>query len=67
MFPSTSQISNTRVLISKIPEGVAPNKTHFETITQVEDVPVLKENEIFVKNIIFSMEPCKCFLTLHHN
>ncbi|KAF9306886.1 hypothetical protein BGZ74_002387 [Mortierella antarctica] len=57
MSPSTSQVSNTRVLIAKIPEGVAPNKTHFETVTQVEDVPVLKENEIFVKNIIFSMEP----------
>ncbi|KAF8987885.1 hypothetical protein BGZ52_002203 [Haplosporangium bisporale] len=57
MSLSTSQVSNTRVLISKIPEGVAPNKTHFETVTQVEDVPVLKENEIFVKNIIFSMEP----------
>ncbi|KAI1318457.1 hypothetical protein EDD11_006541 [Mortierella claussenii] len=52
-----STITNTRVLISKIPEGVAPNKSHFRTVTQTIDIPTLKENEIFVKNLIFSLDP----------
>ncbi|KAF9427250.1 hypothetical protein BGZ94_005232 [Podila epigama] len=54
---NNTKIENTFVLISKIPTGVAPNKSHFETITQVESYPVLKKNEVFVKNILFSMEP----------
>ncbi|GJJ74661.1 hypothetical protein EMPS_07019 [Entomortierella parvispora] len=47
---------NTRVLISQIPEGVAPNVSHFRTVTEVES-PVLQEREIYVKNLIFSLDP----------
>ncbi|KAF9114516.1 hypothetical protein BGX27_010573 [Mortierella sp. AM989] len=54
---NSTQITNSRVLISKIAEGVAPNKSHFRTITVNEAAPVLKENEIFVKNLIFSLDP----------
>ncbi|KAF9192848.1 hypothetical protein BGZ51_004611 [Haplosporangium sp. Z 767] len=51
------QITNTRVLISKIPEGVAPSKNHFRSETVTVDAPVLKKNEILVKNLIFSLDP----------
>ncbi|KAF9950415.1 Prostaglandin reductase 1 [Modicella reniformis] len=57
MTQNVKQISNTRVLISKIPEDVSPNKNHFRTVTVTEDAPVLKENEVFVKNLIFSLDP----------
>ncbi|KAG0340190.1 hypothetical protein BG004_006524 [Podila humilis] len=57
MSSTTSQFSNTRVLIDKIPEGVTPNKSRFTPVTTLESAPILKENEIFVKNIVFSMEP----------
>ncbi|KAF9365811.1 hypothetical protein BGX34_008142 [Mortierella sp. NVP85] len=57
MTQGVKQVSNTRVLISKIPEGVSPNKSHFRTVTLTEDAPVLKENEVFVKNITFSLDP----------
>ncbi|KAG0371277.1 hypothetical protein BC939DRAFT_410911 [Gamsiella multidivaricata] len=50
-------ISNTRVLISKIPEGIAPNKSHFRSVTITEPAPVLKENEILVQNLVFSLDP----------
>ncbi|KAG0340191.1 hypothetical protein BG004_006525 [Podila humilis] len=56
MSPS-KQYSNSRVLISKIPEGTAPNKSHFRTETITIDAPELKENELFVKSIIFSLDP----------
>lgn len=59
MAPNAKQITNTRILISKIPEGVAPNKSHFRSITYTEDAPVLKQDEILVKNLIFSLDPCK--------
>ncbi|KAG0381235.1 hypothetical protein BGX24_000005 [Mortierella sp. AD032] len=50
--------TNTRVLISQIPEGVAPTKEHFQTVTITEDKPVaLKEGSVFVKNVIFSLDP----------
>lgn len=55
---STTKYTNTRVLISKIPEGVAPNKDHFKTITATETKPVLEEGSVFVKNVIFSLDPC---------
>ncbi|KAG0246912.1 NADP-dependent alkenal double bond reductase P2 [Mortierella sp. GBAus27b] len=57
MTQSVKQISNSRVLISQIPEGVAPNKSHFRTVTVTEDVPILKENEVFIKNLTFSLDP----------
>ncbi|KAF9966538.1 hypothetical protein BGZ70_001997 [Mortierella alpina] len=57
MAPNAKQITNTRILISKIPEGVAPNKSHFRSITYTEDAPVLKQDEILVKNLIFSLDP----------
>ncbi|KAG0309075.1 hypothetical protein BGZ98_005397 [Dissophora globulifera] len=50
-------IKNSRVLASHIPEGVAPNKTHFRTVVVNEPTPQLKENEIFVKNLIFNLDP----------
>lgn len=53
-----TEYTNTRVLISKIPEGVAPNKDHFKTITVTETKPVLEEGSVFVKNVIFSLDPC---------
>ncbi|KAI1295078.1 hypothetical protein EDD11_008022 [Mortierella claussenii] len=56
MTPS-EQINNTRVLISKVPEGVSPNNSHFRSIHATEDVPSLKENELWLKNIIFSLDP----------
>ncbi|KAG0210972.1 hypothetical protein BGX28_008680 [Mortierella sp. GBA30] len=57
MASDAKQITNTRVLISKIPEGVAPNNSHFRSITYTEDAPVLKKDEILVKNMIFSLDP----------
>ncbi|KAF9124049.1 hypothetical protein BGW39_008510, partial [Mortierella sp. 14UC] len=58
MTVSNTQYTNTRVLISRIPEGVAPTKNHFQTITVTEDKPtVLGEGSVFVKNVIFSMDP----------
>ncbi|KAF9349122.1 hypothetical protein BGX26_012541 [Mortierella sp. AD094] len=57
MTPNPTQITNSRVLISKIPEGVAPNKNHFRTVSVTEAAPVLKQDEIFVKNLIFSLDP----------
>ncbi|KAF9912050.1 hypothetical protein EC991_000996 [Linnemannia zychae] len=58
MTISTTQYTNTRVLISKIPEGAAPTKEHFQTITVSEDKPtILEEGSVFVKNVIFSMDP----------
>ncbi|KAF9152703.1 hypothetical protein BG015_004839 [Linnemannia schmuckeri] len=52
-----SQITNSRVYIAQIPEGVAPNKSHFRTVTTTEDKPELQEGSIFVKNILFSLDP----------
>ncbi|KAF9929706.1 hypothetical protein FBU30_001274 [Linnemannia zychae] len=54
---TVTQHINTRVLVSRIPEGVSPNKSHFETIAVSEDKPVLKEGDVFVKNIAFSLDP----------
>lgn len=61
MTQGAKQFTNTRVLISKIPEGVSPNKSHFRTVTLTEDAPVLKENEVFIKNLTFSLDPCRSF------
>ncbi|KAK3808032.1 MAG: hypothetical protein JOS17DRAFT_797000 [Linnemannia elongata] len=55
-IPET-QFNNTRVLISQLPEGVAPNKSHFRTVTITEDKPELEEGSIFVKNAVFSLDP----------
>ncbi|KAK3815941.1 MAG: hypothetical protein JOS17DRAFT_806329 [Linnemannia elongata] len=52
-----SQITNSRVYITQIPEGVAPNKSHFRTVTTTEDKPELEEGSVFVKNILFSLDP----------
>ncbi|KAF9081548.1 hypothetical protein BGX23_000747 [Mortierella sp. AD031] len=52
-----SQITNSRVLIAQIPEGVAPNKSHFRTVTTTEDKPELVEGSIFVQNVLFSLDP----------
>ncbi|KAG0276574.1 hypothetical protein BGZ95_007342, partial [Linnemannia exigua] len=57
MTVSNNQISNTRVLAAQIPEGVAPNKTHFRTITVTEDKPELEEGSVFVKNSVLSLDP----------
>ncbi|KAG0217939.1 hypothetical protein BGX33_009101 [Mortierella sp. NVP41] len=54
---TNAQFSNTRVLISQIPEGVAPSKEYFRTFTVTEDKPALEEGSIFVKNVIFSLDP----------
>lgn len=57
-----SQITNNRVYIAQIPEGVAPHKNHFRTVTTTEDKPELEEGSVFVKNILFSLDPCKMML-----
>ncbi|KAK3845809.1 MAG: hypothetical protein J3R72DRAFT_396746 [Linnemannia gamsii] len=57
MSATNYQFTNTRVLISEIPEGVAPNKSHFRTVTVTEDKPVLEDGAIFVKNAVFSLDP----------
>ncbi|KAG0371269.1 hypothetical protein BC939DRAFT_528827 [Gamsiella multidivaricata] len=54
---TTKQVSNTRVLISKIPEGTAPNKSHFRTVNTIEEVPQLEDGAIYVKNSILSLDP----------
>jgi len=59
MTISTNQISNTRVLVSQIPEGIAPNKSHFRTITVAEDKPELADGAVFIKNSVLSLDPCK--------
>ncbi|KAG0006666.1 hypothetical protein BGZ65_005401 [Modicella reniformis] len=53
----SKQVSNTRVLLSQVPEGIALNKSHFRTVVVNEDIPELKEGAVYVKNIIFSLDP----------
>ncbi|KAF9144774.1 hypothetical protein BGX30_011538 [Mortierella sp. GBA39] len=57
MTASNNQFSNTRVLVAQIPEGVAPNKSHFRTVTVTEDKPELEDGAIFVKNSVLSLDP----------
>ncbi|KAG0063263.1 hypothetical protein BGZ89_009990, partial [Linnemannia elongata] len=57
MTTSNNQISNTRVLVAQIPEGVAPNKSHFRTVTITEDKPELEDGAVFVKNSVLSLDP----------
>ncbi|KAG0305930.1 hypothetical protein BGZ97_000928 [Linnemannia gamsii] len=57
MTASNNQISNTRVLVAQIPEGVAPNKSHFRTIAVTEDKPELEEGSVFIKNAVLSLDP----------
>ncbi|KAG0291696.1 hypothetical protein BGZ96_004905, partial [Linnemannia gamsii] len=52
-----SQITNSRIYIAQIPEGVTPSKSHFRTVTTSEDKPELEEGSVFVKNILFSLDP----------
>jgi len=52
------QYTNARVLISKIPENTAPNKSYFRTETITITAPELKENELFVKTLVISLDPC---------
>ncbi|KAF9550720.1 hypothetical protein EC957_012037 [Mortierella hygrophila] len=52
-----TQITNSRVYIAQIPVGVAPKKSHFRTVTTTEDKPELEEGSVFVKNILFSLDP----------
>lgn len=56
------QYTNTRVLISKIPENTAPNKSHFRTETITITAPELKENELFVKTLVVSLDPCMLYV-----
>ena len=68
MSPNSKQLTNTRILVTKIPQDVAPNKSHFRTVVLTEENPVLRDNEVFVQNIIFSLDPCKLsspFSTFH--
>ncbi|KAF9956416.1 Prostaglandin reductase 1 [Mortierella alpina] len=51
------QVTTTRVLVAQIPEGVAPNKSHFRTITVNEAVPELKDGAIYIQNLVFSLDP----------
>ncbi|KAG0076317.1 hypothetical protein BGZ90_008862 [Linnemannia elongata] len=57
MTTSNNQISNNRVLVAQIPEGVAPNKSHFRTVTITEDKPELEDGAVFVKNSVLSLDP----------
>ncbi|KAF9905644.1 hypothetical protein EC991_001474 [Linnemannia zychae] len=57
MTLTKNQFTNTRVLISEPPKGVAPNKSHFRTITVTEDKPELEEGAVFVKNSVLSLDP----------
>lgn len=59
------QVSNTRVLVAQIPEGVAPNKSHFRTVTVNEAVPELKDGAIYIQNLVFSLDPCRFLNSLH--
>ncbi|KAG0252381.1 hypothetical protein DFQ27_008100 [Actinomortierella ambigua] len=52
-----SQYTNKRVLISQIPEGVSPSTSHFRTVSLVQDKPELKDGEVFIKNLTFSLDP----------
>ncbi|KAF9192846.1 hypothetical protein BGZ51_004609 [Haplosporangium sp. Z 767] len=54
---TAKQVSNTRVLVSKIPEGVAPDRSHFRTVTVIEDAQELKDGAIYIQNLIFSLDP----------
>ncbi|KAK3845811.1 MAG: putative NADP-dependent oxidoreductase [Linnemannia gamsii] len=54
---TNSQITNSRVYIAQIPEGIAPNKSHFRTVTSTDDKPELQEGSVFVKNALFSLDP----------
>ncbi|KAF8987886.1 hypothetical protein BGZ52_002204 [Haplosporangium bisporale] len=51
------QYTNARVLISKIPENTAPNKSHFRTEIISITAPELKDNELFVKTLVISLDP----------
>ncbi|KAF9327508.1 hypothetical protein BG006_009195 [Podila minutissima] len=57
MSPNAKQLTNTRVLVAKIPQDVAPNKSHFRTVVLTEESPALQNNEVLVQNIIFSLDP----------
>ncbi|KAF9921785.1 hypothetical protein FBU30_008142 [Linnemannia zychae] len=54
---TNTQITNTRVYIAQIPEGVHPNKSHFRIVTTTEDKPDLQEGSIFVKNTLYALDP----------
>lgn len=64
MSPNAKKLTNTRVLVTKIPQDVAPNKSHFRTVVLTEESPVLQDNEVLVQNIIFSLDPCECLFPL---
>ncbi|KAF9392859.1 Prostaglandin reductase 1 [Podila verticillata] len=57
MSSNAKQLTNTRVLVTKISQDVAPNKSHFRTVVLTEESPVLRDNEVLVQNIIFSLDP----------
>ncbi|KAF9956417.1 hypothetical protein BGZ72_002795 [Mortierella alpina] len=54
---SNQQFINTRVVITKGPEHEPLTKDQFKTVTEVLEVPELQNDEIFVKNLIFSLDP----------
>lgn len=57
----TQQYTNARVLISKSPENTAPSKSHFRTEIITITTPELKENELFVKTLVISLDPCMLY------
>ncbi|KAF9192845.1 hypothetical protein BGZ51_004608 [Haplosporangium sp. Z 767] len=57
MSPIQKSYTNTRVYTSKVSEYVAPSPSQFRVATETLEAPILKENEVFVKNLIFSLDP----------
>ncbi|KAF9977682.1 hypothetical protein BGZ73_005192 [Actinomortierella ambigua] len=55
MAPST--LTFKRILVNSSIQGVNPSPSHFRVVTVTEPIPELKPNEIFVKNLSFSLDP----------
>ncbi|KAF9157152.1 hypothetical protein DFQ26_009093 [Actinomortierella ambigua] len=54
---SPTQFTNKQVLVSPMGDGVQPSEAHFRTVTITQDKPTLAPNQLFIKNLSFSMEP----------
>ncbi|KAF9966542.1 hypothetical protein BGZ70_002001 [Mortierella alpina] len=54
---SSQQFTNNRVVITEGAEHVPLNKEQFKTVTEVLTLPELQKDEIFVQNLIFSLDP----------
>ncbi|KAG0223971.1 hypothetical protein BGW42_005432 [Actinomortierella wolfii] len=55
MAPNT--LTFKRILVNNSIQGAKPEPSHFRVVTVTEPIPELKPNELFVKNLSFSLDP----------